>query len=651
LLEMNGAPNVFVDVPDQHWAAAWINELYHEGITSGCSENPLSYCPEENVTRAQMAIFILRSMHGSTYVPPSSTSSFSDVPSSYWAAAWINELYHEGITSGCGVDPLVFCPDQTVTRAQMAVFLLRAKHGSTYLPPDSANIFSDVDSQHWAKNWINQFYTQGFTHGCTQNPLSYCPDNNVTRAEMSIFLLRVIHGISYEPPPTGSAYYVAPTGNDTNPGTMDEPWQTIQHAADTLVAGNTVYIRAGTYYERVFPANSGSEGNIITYAAYPGETVTINGTGVEVLEYNGLFDLTGRSYIRVSGLRVINSAYYGILAVNSGHITIEHNYTHNTYSSGISAWDSHHIIVDHNEVTGACTGIWQESLSISNTDTFEVRYNLVHDVMPGTNGKEGITIKDSSTHGKVYGNEVYNLYHVGLYVDAEAGHLSDVEVYQNVVHNIEAMGFSLASEQGGLLENIRLYNNISYDNLVGLWLSACCTATHPFKDITIINNTFAYNGRAGWGGGIGIENLQVQNVIIRNNISSRNTYGQMTGDHSILPALTVDHNLTDGDRDPDYEFYGVDDLVGMSPLFANPLGADFHLGSSSPAIDSGSSQNAPATDFNGNFRPQDGNGDGTSQYDIGAYEFVVSMKTNHPNLTARDDNFLIVCLFPFKMLY
>jgi hypothetical protein len=190
-------------------------------------------------------------------------------------------------------------------------------------------------------------------------------------------------------------------------------------------------------------------------------------------------------------------------------------------------------------------------------------------------------------------------------------------VYQNLVHDIEAMGFALASEQGGLFENIRLYNNIAYNNLVGLWLSACCIATHPFQDITIINNTFAYNGRNGWGGGIGIENTQVQNVVIRNNICSQNTYSQMAAEPSVLPELTVDHNLTDGDRDPEFEFYGVGDLVDVSPSFVNPAGADFHLQQSSPAIDQGSPNDAPGDDFEGQARPYG------AGYDIGADEFTL----------------------------
>ncbi len=74
-----------------------------------------------------------------------------------------------------------------------------------------------------------------------------------------------------------SVYYVATNGSDSNPGTIDQPWKTIQKAADTLVAGATVYIRGGTYNEQVKPKNSGISGYYITYSAYQDEQVTIDG--------------------------------------------------------------------------------------------------------------------------------------------------------------------------------------------------------------------------------------------------------------------------------------------------------------------------------------------------------------------------------------
>jgi hypothetical protein len=72
-----------------------------------------------------MAVFLLRSEHGTSYSPPAvgSSTGFTDVPTTYWAAAWIKQLVVEGITSGCGPD--TYCPEQPVTRAQMAVFLVR----------------------------------------------------------------------------------------------------------------------------------------------------------------------------------------------------------------------------------------------------------------------------------------------------------------------------------------------------------------------------------------------------------------------------------------------------------------------------------------------------------------------------------------------
>ena len=181
----------FADVPESHWAYQYIEQLYVAGITGGCSTNPLMYCPDSTVTRAQMAIFILRGMHGSAYVPPTATGAvFGDLPAGSFAADWIEQLAAEGVTAGCGNGN--YCPDATITRAQMAIFLLRGEHGSAYTPPAGTGaVFGDVPAGSFAVDWIEQLAAEGITSGCGGG--NYCPNANVTRAEMAVFLARAFH--------------------------------------------------------------------------------------------------------------------------------------------------------------------------------------------------------------------------------------------------------------------------------------------------------------------------------------------------------------------------------------------------------------------------------------------------------------------------
>ncbi|MBL8063100.1 MAG: S-layer homology domain-containing protein [Anaerolineales bacterium] len=186
---IDAAP-IFADVPDSYWAVSFIERLYNAGITGGCSTNPLNYCPESTVTRAQMAVFLLKGIHGSSYAPPAvgASTGFGDVATDYWAAAWIKQLAAEAITGGCGGGN--YCPDSPVTRAQMAVFLLKAKYGSSYSPPaiGSDSGFSDVAVDYWAAAWIKQLAAEGITSGCAAG--TYCPETAVTRAQMAVFLVK-----------------------------------------------------------------------------------------------------------------------------------------------------------------------------------------------------------------------------------------------------------------------------------------------------------------------------------------------------------------------------------------------------------------------------------------------------------------------------
>ncbi len=183
------AANTFRDVPVNYWAFPWIESLFSAGVTSGCG--PANFCPEGLVTRDQMAVFVERSLHGRGYIPlPATGGVFTDVSAAYWSASWIEEFVKDRITIGCGGGN--YCPGAVATRAQMAVFLLRAKYGSDYTPPLSSGlIFADVSSDYWAAAWIEKLSADGITTGCGTG--NYCPDNPLTRAQMAVFLVKMFN--------------------------------------------------------------------------------------------------------------------------------------------------------------------------------------------------------------------------------------------------------------------------------------------------------------------------------------------------------------------------------------------------------------------------------------------------------------------------
>jgi hypothetical protein len=176
----------FADVPRSNWAYRYIETIFHHGVTLGCGAT--SYCPLSQLSRAEMAVLVLRAIHGPDWVPsPPTGTVFTDVPIDHWAAAFIEQFKAEGITDGCG--PTTYCPENPVTRAEMAIFLLRAVNGSAWVPPASTGtVFTDVPIDHWAGDFIEALAAAGITLGCGNQV--YCPDSSVTRAEMATFLTR-----------------------------------------------------------------------------------------------------------------------------------------------------------------------------------------------------------------------------------------------------------------------------------------------------------------------------------------------------------------------------------------------------------------------------------------------------------------------------
>ncbi|MBI5376563.1 MAG: right-handed parallel beta-helix repeat-containing protein [Candidatus Schekmanbacteria bacterium] len=426
----------------------------------------------------------------------------------------------------------------------------------------------------------------------------------------------------------GKVYYISKSGKDSNTGTFKKPWKTIQHAADKLTAGDTLYIRKGIYKERVVPKNSGESGKFIVYSSYKGEKVTIDGKNVNLPptgEYGdlfGLFEISGKSYIKVNRLRVVNAltnaGSNGILLSDSDNIIISNNYVGNTQSSGIGVWNCQNMTLTGNEINKACKGGQQESISVAGTDTFEIKNNKVHHTNTKAD-KEGICVKDGSSNGKVYNNLIYKVPAAGIYVDAWDKHTYGIEVFGNVVHGISnSDGIQAASEMGGLLEDIKFYNNISYNNKyrgITITRNGDEGGSHPMKNISIINNTF-YNNGDDWGGGAAMDNTEAEDVVIRNNICSQNRSFEISVSSDVpVQNTAVENNLLYSYKSDleDGEVTGIDFVEG-DPLFINPAKGNFHLKDTSPAIDKGSSVDAPEYDFDGNTRPQNG------KYDIGAFE-------------------------------
>jgi hypothetical protein len=128
-------------------------------------------------------------------------STFADVPSSHPYHDPIDVLYQEGYTAGCSTSPLMFCPENTMSRAESAVFIERGIHGAERTPlQPTEQIFADVPLWEWYAKWATALWEDGYTAGCGTDPLIYCPLQGHTRAEACVFYLRMMYGAEYEPP-------------------------------------------------------------------------------------------------------------------------------------------------------------------------------------------------------------------------------------------------------------------------------------------------------------------------------------------------------------------------------------------------------------------------------------------------------------------
>jgi hypothetical protein len=182
----------FMDVPSDYWAYPEIEAIFAAGYVAGCSAEPSLYCPEDILTRAESAVFVERGIHGADYLPSQPVETlFADVSLGDWFAKWTHALWDDGYTSGCGTNPLIYCPLQEHTRAEGCVFYLRMMYGADYLPPPSEGTFADVDQEAWYADWVEAAWEVGIIQPCATEPeMKFCPEDPLTRATAATMMFQ-----------------------------------------------------------------------------------------------------------------------------------------------------------------------------------------------------------------------------------------------------------------------------------------------------------------------------------------------------------------------------------------------------------------------------------------------------------------------------
>jgi len=438
-----------------------------------------------------------------------------------------------------------------------------------------------------------------------------------------VLALLVLHTSSE--PSYGATYYVSPSGSDSSPGTEAQPWQTIQKAEDTLVAGDTVYIRAGTYNERVVPQNSGSAGNYITYSAYPGETVIIDGTGIT--EGNDGV-VVSQSYIKLEGLEVRNWNETGIWMENAGYIEISDCVVHDV-SYGIGFSDGSHDFVLNRVEMYRFDGFGFDASPAGGADCYNGTLNdcVAHTGrQPGQN-VDGFALGHGNQHDITFNRCVaYDVFD-GFDIGENAGTQANIVLNRCLSYDCSNDGFKLTG--GGEMVNCLSYHN--QNSNLGLYLGDNTSGTVTLHSCTLMdsetftiyvedtsNSLHMYNCIIAGGDNIGLSFTQRD----ASNYTGDYNLFHNDGERAISVGYEDDFSLSQIESGAWTAYSGQDahSLVAHSAteIFVDPTGFNLHLLSTSNAVDNGTSTDAPSDDYDGIPRPQG------SGYDIGAYEYSSS---------------------------
>ena len=188
-------PQTFADVTECRQYHEEIEIMYANGLTGGCSTNPLKYCPDQMLNRGQAAVFMLRSSFGPDYVPKQPVHIFMDDWSKGpWAEPWAEAMKNSGFSAGCLLQPLKYCPWDQMPKEQAAVFLLRLKYGMNYMPPEATGtLLADMsDPSFYATAWVEEAYREELLPVCGMSggKPKICPKDPVSRGLAAYMIVR-----------------------------------------------------------------------------------------------------------------------------------------------------------------------------------------------------------------------------------------------------------------------------------------------------------------------------------------------------------------------------------------------------------------------------------------------------------------------------
>lgn len=463
-----------------------------------------------------------------------------------------------------------------------------------------------------------------------------------------------------------NALYVASDGSDSNSGTADRLFKTIQAALDTVKAGQTIYVRAGTYTGINYFENSGTKGNYITLRNYPGEKPFLT-AGRE----GAVLNINGCDYIKIEGLEIggfsAPIAQGILLDSDENHIIIRNNDIHGLvttqpdenqdgeanailcYGEGKTREQSiNNICIEANNIYNNTTG-WCESVSVTgNTEYINIINNTVHDNTNigidfyGNAGYCTVEELDQPRYCVAAGNEIYNSICeyadcAGLYVDGAR----DVILENNICHN-NMYGIEIGSEEGNgktPVKNIIVRNNLVYSNPSG----GIAIGGYNYKttgyvtDSRIYNNTLVNNGDGdgGWNGELCFakcDGIDVRNNIIYKESKEFPMIGGELGEEYVR-NVTFSNNIyynPNGAEEIYFEFMtegieGIDAFNSQTAgndFFGKPdFNADYSLKKGSYGIDIGSNVNDYAGKYDLANNPRI-----NGAIDVGAYEYQSTIK-------------------------